>query len=159
MLHCSRLWYQKCNALQFTYFFLKQGVAKAMGPSSKRQRSNWDGALSISQLCSKHFEDHCFITEGFVKNITIVYNFFVFSIKNVILKIFMDFTEHFIDQFTAMHWYIDALILNVQYRYTHWNIMYCYTSMLHSIVSSERNLFLMVTTAHDGMTTHLCQPK
>ena len=30
----------------------------------KRQRSNWDGPSSSSQLCSKHFEDHCFVTEG-----------------------------------------------------------------------------------------------
>ena len=30
----------------------------------KRQRSNWEGPSSSSQLCSKHFEDHCFVTEG-----------------------------------------------------------------------------------------------
>ena len=30
----------------------------------KRQRSNWDGPSSSSHLCSKHFEDHCFITDG-----------------------------------------------------------------------------------------------
>ena len=30
----------------------------------KRQRSNWEGPLSSSQLCSKHFEDHSFVTEG-----------------------------------------------------------------------------------------------
>ena len=30
----------------------------------KRQRSNWDGPSSSSQLCSKHFEDHCFVTDG-----------------------------------------------------------------------------------------------
>ena len=29
----------------------------------KWQSSNWDGLLSSSQLCSKHFEGHCFITE------------------------------------------------------------------------------------------------
>ena len=31
----------------------------------KRQRSNWEGPSSSSQLCSKHFEDYCFVTEGF----------------------------------------------------------------------------------------------
>ena len=30
----------------------------------KRQRSNWEGPLLSLQLCSKHFEDHCFVTEG-----------------------------------------------------------------------------------------------
>ena len=30
----------------------------------KRQRNNWEGPSSSSQLCSKHFEDHCFVTEG-----------------------------------------------------------------------------------------------
>ena len=30
----------------------------------KRQRSNWDGPSADSQLCSKHFEDDCFVTEG-----------------------------------------------------------------------------------------------
>ena len=30
----------------------------------KRPRSNWDGPSSSSHLCSKHFEDHCFITDG-----------------------------------------------------------------------------------------------
>ena len=29
----------------------------------------------------------------------------------------MDFTEHSIDQYTAMHRYINALILNLQYQY------------------------------------------
>ena len=28
------------------------------------KRSNWEGPLSSLQLCSKHFEDHCFVTEG-----------------------------------------------------------------------------------------------
>ena len=30
----------------------------------KRQRSNWEGPSSSLQLCFKHFEDHCFVTEG-----------------------------------------------------------------------------------------------
>ena len=30
----------------------------------KRQRSNWDGPTAGSLLCSKHFEPHCFATEG-----------------------------------------------------------------------------------------------
>ena len=30
----------------------------------KRQRSNWDGPSKDSQLCSKHFEEGCFITDG-----------------------------------------------------------------------------------------------
>jgi len=30
----------------------------------KWQRSNWDGLSSDSQLCSKHFREDCFITEG-----------------------------------------------------------------------------------------------
>ena len=30
----------------------------------KRQRSNWDGPTAGSLLCSKHFEPHCFVTEG-----------------------------------------------------------------------------------------------
>ena len=30
----------------------------------KRQRSKWDGPSTDSQLCSKHFEADCFITEG-----------------------------------------------------------------------------------------------
>ena len=30
----------------------------------KRQRSNWNGPSSSSQLCSKHFEADCFVTEG-----------------------------------------------------------------------------------------------
>ena len=30
----------------------------------KRQRSNRDGPTAGSLLCSKHFEPHCFITEG-----------------------------------------------------------------------------------------------
>ena len=30
----------------------------------KRQISNWEGPSSSLQLCSKHFEDHCFVTEG-----------------------------------------------------------------------------------------------
>ena len=30
----------------------------------KRQRSNWDGPSMDSQLCSKHFEDDHFVTEG-----------------------------------------------------------------------------------------------
>ena len=30
----------------------------------KRQRSNWEGPSLSLQLCSKHFEDHCFVTEG-----------------------------------------------------------------------------------------------
>ena len=30
----------------------------------KRQRSNWDGPSSSSLLCSKHFKEDCFVTEG-----------------------------------------------------------------------------------------------
>ena len=30
----------------------------------KQQRSNWDGPSPHSLLCSKHFSDECFITEG-----------------------------------------------------------------------------------------------
>ena len=30
----------------------------------KRQRSNWDGPSSSSLLCSKHFKEDCFATEG-----------------------------------------------------------------------------------------------
>ena len=30
----------------------------------KCQRNNWEGPSLSSQLCSKHFEDHCFVTEG-----------------------------------------------------------------------------------------------
>ena len=30
----------------------------------KRQRSNWDGPSTDSQLYFKHFEDDCFVTEG-----------------------------------------------------------------------------------------------
>ena len=30
----------------------------------KCQRSNWEGPLSSSQLCSKHFDNYCFVTEG-----------------------------------------------------------------------------------------------
>ena len=30
----------------------------------KRQQSNWDGPSKDSQLCSKHFEEDCFITDG-----------------------------------------------------------------------------------------------
>ena len=30
----------------------------------KRQRSNWNGPLADSQLCSKHFMEDCFVTEG-----------------------------------------------------------------------------------------------
>ena len=30
----------------------------------KCQRSNWDGPSSSSLLCSKHFKEDCFVTEG-----------------------------------------------------------------------------------------------
>ena len=30
----------------------------------KRQRVNWDGPSSRSLLCSKHFKEDCFVTEG-----------------------------------------------------------------------------------------------
>ena len=30
----------------------------------KPQRINWEGPSLSSQLCSKHFEDHSFVTEG-----------------------------------------------------------------------------------------------
>ena len=30
----------------------------------KRQRVNWDGPSSSSLLCSKHFMEDCFVTEG-----------------------------------------------------------------------------------------------
>ena len=30
----------------------------------KRQQSNWEGPTKDSQLCSKHFEEDCFITDG-----------------------------------------------------------------------------------------------
>ena len=30
----------------------------------KRYRSNWDGPTAYSVLCSKHFEQDCFIVEG-----------------------------------------------------------------------------------------------
>lgn len=30
----------------------------------KRQRSSWDGPSSSSLLCSKHFNDDCFVTDG-----------------------------------------------------------------------------------------------
>ena len=30
----------------------------------KRQRRDWDGPSSDSQLCSKHFAEDCFVTEG-----------------------------------------------------------------------------------------------
>ena len=30
----------------------------------KQQRSNWDGPSPHSLLCSKHFTDDCFVTEG-----------------------------------------------------------------------------------------------
>ena len=30
----------------------------------KQQRSNWDGPSMDSQLCTKHFEDNRFVTEG-----------------------------------------------------------------------------------------------
>ena len=30
----------------------------------KRQKSNWEGPTKDSQLCSKHFEEDCFITDG-----------------------------------------------------------------------------------------------
>ena len=30
----------------------------------KRQKVNWGGPLSSSLLCSKHFKEECFVTEG-----------------------------------------------------------------------------------------------
>ena len=35
-----------------------------------------------------------------------------------------------------MQWHVDVWILNLQYWYTQWNIMYCDTLMYHSIVPS-----------------------
>ena len=37
---------------------------KVLQKAVKRPRSNWESPSSSSQLCSKHFEDHCFVTEG-----------------------------------------------------------------------------------------------
>ena len=31
----------------------------------KRQRSNWNGPSADSQLCSNHFTEDCFVTDGF----------------------------------------------------------------------------------------------
>ena len=39
-------------------------VRKKWVRAVKRQRSNWEGPSLSSQLCSKHCEDHCFVTEG-----------------------------------------------------------------------------------------------
>ena len=39
-------------------------VRKRWISAVKRQRSNWSGPSSCSLLCSKHFKEDCFVTEG-----------------------------------------------------------------------------------------------
>ena len=39
-------------------------VRKRWISAVKRQRSNWNGPSSCSLLCSKHFKEDCFVTEG-----------------------------------------------------------------------------------------------
>ena len=51
-------------ATAYMNFFQNEESQKKWIRAIKRQRSYWDGPSSSSQLCSKHFEDHCFITEG-----------------------------------------------------------------------------------------------
>ena len=59
----------------------------------------------------------------------------VFLLQNV-FETFIHYRKHFIDPYIMILWYINALILNLQYRYTHWNIMQCNAPMHHSIVPS-----------------------
>ena len=41
-----------------------EAIKKKWIKAVKQQRSNWDGPSSYSLLCSKHFMDDCFVTEG-----------------------------------------------------------------------------------------------
>ena len=45
-------------------FSQDEALQKKWIQAVKHQRSNWEGPSSSSWLCSKHFEDHCFVTEG-----------------------------------------------------------------------------------------------
>ena len=49
---------------------------------------------------------------------------------------FIHYKKHFIDWYTTIHRYIDVSILNLQYWYTHWNIMHHNVLMHHSIIPS-----------------------
>ena len=44
--------------------FSKMRYCKRNGFGQLNTKENWEGPSSSSQLYSKHFEDHCFVTEG-----------------------------------------------------------------------------------------------
>ena len=70
--------------------------------------------------------------------LTIVEGFFSnpFQQKKSFENLYRFNRMYYYNQYTVIHRYISVSILNLQYRYTYWNITYCDTSMYHSIVSS-----------------------
>ena len=60
----------------------------------------------------------------------------VFLLQKCHFKAFIIYRKYFIDQYTAIHWYINTSILNLPYWYTHWNSMHHNASVHHSIVPS-----------------------
>jgi len=48
----------------FHKFSKDEALRRRWVSAVKWQQSNWDGPSSDSQLCSKHFREDCFITEG-----------------------------------------------------------------------------------------------
>ena len=69
--------------------------------------------------------------------ITILYKVYLTTIfYKVSISKFYPLQKQFIDQYTAIHRYIDVSILTFLYRYMYCNTMYCDTPIYHRIVPS-----------------------
>ena len=60
---CDSVGGKGCNLHKFPH---DEVIRKKWIKTVKQQRSSWDGPLPHSLLCSKHFADDCFLTEGVI---------------------------------------------------------------------------------------------
>ena len=58
---CDSMGGKDCSLHKFPK---NEAIRKKCIRAVKEQRSNWDGPSPYSLLCSLHFMDNCFITEG-----------------------------------------------------------------------------------------------
>ena len=59
---CDRVSGKGCS---FHKFPKNEALRRRWVNAVKRQRSNWNGPSADSQLCSNHFTEDCFVTDGF----------------------------------------------------------------------------------------------
>ena len=58
---CDSVGRKGCSLHKFPH---DEAIRKKWIKAVKQQRSSWDGPSAHSLLCSKHFTDDCFLTEG-----------------------------------------------------------------------------------------------